>query len=217
MQVQPVRVTINYKLQTINSLYLCSMIAFLKGNFVNKTPAAVYVDVNGVGYEVHISLNTYSRIQNLESGTLFTHLMIREDAHTLFGFYDASEKEIFIQLISVSGIGASTARVMLSYMKPEDLVQAIVQGNARLLESIKGIGKKTAERIVLELKDKLGKVVTEVNISAPAGNSLQADALNALIALGINRLAAEQAVSKVMKQQMPGSVEELIKKSLQIL
>jgi holliday junction DNA helicase RuvA len=193
------------------------MIAFLKGNFVKKTPAAVYVDVNGVGYEVHISLNTYTSIQNLEAGTLFTHLLVREDAHTLFGFFDAGEKEIFVQLISVSGIGASTARVMLSYMKPDELVQAIVQGNARLLESIKGIGRKTAERIVLELKDKLGKVVTEVNISTSAGNSLQGDALNALIALGINRQAAEQAVQKVIKQQAPGSVEELIKKSLQIL
>lgn len=193
------------------------MIAFLKGNFVNKTPAVVFVDVNGVGYEVHISLNTYSKIQNLEGGTLFTHLLIREDAHTLFGFYDASEKDIFLQLISVSGIGASTARVMLSYMKPEELMQAIVQGNARLLETIKGIGRKTAERIVLELKDKLGKVVAEVNISAPAGNSLQADALNALIALGINRQAAELAVQKVLKQHASASVEELIKKSLQVL
>lgn len=193
------------------------MIAFLKGNFVSKTPAVVYVDVNGVGYEVHISLNTYSKIQNLESGTLFTHLLIREDAHTLFGFFDASEKDIFLHLISVSGIGASTARVMLSYMKPEELIQAIIQGNARLLETIKGIGRKTAERIVLELKDKLGKVVTEVNISAPGGNSLQTDALNALIALGINRQAAEQAVQKAIKQHAPGSVEDLIKKSLQTL
>jgi Holliday junction DNA helicase RuvA len=193
------------------------MIAFLKGNFVNKTPAAVYVDVNGVGYEVHISLNTYSKIQNLQGGTLFTHLLIREDAHTLFGFFEASEKEIFLHLISVSGIGASTARVMLSYMKPEELIQAIVQGNARLLETIKGIGRKTAERIVLELKDKLGRVIPEVNISVPAGNSLQTDALNALIALGINRQAAEQAMQKALKQHAPGSVEELIKKSLQIL
>ncbi|MCU7551040.1 Holliday junction branch migration protein RuvA [Chitinophagaceae bacterium LB-8] len=193
------------------------MIAFLKGNFVNKTPAVVYVDVNGVGYEVNISLNTYSKIQNLEGGTLFTHLLIREDAHTLFGFYDASEKDIFLQLISVSGIGASTARVMLSYMKPEELIQAIVQGNARLLETIKGIGRKTAERIVLELKDKLGKVATEVNISTPAGNSLQADALNALIALGINRQAAELAVQKVLKQHASASVEDVIKKSLQVL
>jgi Holliday junction DNA helicase RuvA len=143
--------------------------------------------------------------------------LIREDAHTLFGFFEASEKEIFLHLISVSGIGASTARVMLSYMKPEELIQAIVQGNARLLETIKGIGRKTAERIVLELKDKLGRVITEVNISVPAGNSLQTDALNALIALGINRQAAEQAMQKALKQHAPGSVEELIKKSLQIL
>ena len=120
------------------------MIAYLRGAFTTKTPAYVHVDVNGVGYEVHISLNTYSKIQELEKGTLLTHLIVREDAHILYGFFDVAEKEIFLHLLGVSGIGASTARVMLSYMKPEELSRAIVPGNARLLESIKGIGRKTA-------------------------------------------------------------------------
>ena len=198
-------------------LYLRRMIAYLKGTFATKTPAYVHVDVNGVGYEVHISLNTYSKIQDLEKGTLLTHLIVREDAHILYGFFDASEKEIFLHLLGVSGIGASTARVMLSYMKPEELSRAIVQGNARLLESIKGIGRKTAERIVLELRDRLSKQPIEANISAVQSNSLQVDALNALVALGINRPAAEGAIQKVMQQNADVTVEELIKKALQNL
>lgn len=193
------------------------MIAYLRGAFTTKTPAYVHVDVNGVGYEVHISLNTYSKIQELEKGTLLTHLIVREDAHILYGFFDVAEKEIFLHLLGVSGIGASTARVMLSYMKPEELSRAIVQGNARLLESIKGIGRKTAERIVLELRDRLSKQPIEVNISSVQSNSLQVDALNALVALGINRPAAEGAIQKVMQQNADLTVEELIKKALQNL
>jgi Holliday junction DNA helicase RuvA len=193
------------------------MIAYLKGDFVIKSPALVQVDVNGVGYEVQISLNTYSKIQNLEKGILYTHLLIREDAHILFGFFDAAEKEMFQLLINVSGIGASTARVMLSYMKPEELVRAIVSADVRTLEGIKGIGKKTAERIVLELRDKLARHSLETNISPMKNNSLQQDALNALTALGINRLAAEQAINKVLVTESNLPVEELIKKTLRIL
>lgn len=133
------------------------MFAYLKGKFVSKTPALVIMEVQGVGYELPISLNTFSRIQSMEEGTLYTYFQVKEDAHTLFGFYDLQEKELFIQLISVSGIGASTARMMLSSLKPDELIKAIVQGNTALLESIKGIGKKSAERIILELKDKLTK------------------------------------------------------------
>lgn len=195
------------------------MIAFLNGEFVKKTPSYVFVDVNGVGYEVQISLNTYSRIQDLEKGLLQTHLIVREDAHILFGFFDMAEKEMFLQLIAISGIGANTARVMLSYMKPDELSRAIVQGNAKALESIKGIGKKTAERIVVELRDKLAKqpIDAELNISPWKGNTLQTDALNALIALGINRQAADQAIQKVLAQDPGAGVELLIKKALQIL
>jgi Holliday junction DNA helicase RuvA len=190
------------------------MISFLKGVFVYKSPAVVYVDVNGVGYEVFISLNTYTKIQNLEQGTLFTHLHIREDAHLLFGFYDKAEKEIFLNLISVSGIGASTARVMLSYAKPEELVIAIVTGDIRTLEGIKGIGKKTAERLVVELKDKLAKLPQESNISPMKHNSLHQDALNALLALGINRQAAEKAIQQVVKTDPNQKIEDIIKQAL---
>jgi Holliday junction DNA helicase RuvA len=195
------------------------MIAFLKGNFVRKTPSYVFIDVNGVGYEVQISLNTYSRIQDMEEGMLQTHLIVREDAHILFGFSDMAEKEMFLQLIAISGIGSNTARVMLSYMKPDELSRAIIQGNVKMLEGIKGIGKKTAERIVVELRDKLSKqpVDTSVNISPWKGNTLQSDALNALIALGINRQAADSAVQKILEQDPNAGVEVLIKKALQIL
>ncbi|MFL5774576.1 MAG: Holliday junction branch migration protein RuvA [Flavisolibacter sp.] len=195
------------------------MIAFLRGKFVKKTPSYVHVDVNGVGYEVQISLNTYSRLQDQQEGTLVTHLIVREDAHILYGFFDSQEKEMFLQLIAISGIGSNTARVMLSYMKPDDLSRAIVQGNVKVLESIKGIGKKTAERIVVELRDKLAKhpIESSLNISTTKGNTLQSDALNALIALGINRQAADMAIQKVLEADPGAGVELLIKKSLQIL
>lgn len=193
------------------------MIAFLKGHFVTKNPAYVYIDVNGVGYDVQISLHTYSKIQNLESGLLHTSLLIREDAHILFGFFDLAEKEMFHHLISVSGIGASTARMMLSYMKPDEIAKAIIQGDTRTLEGVKGIGKKTAERMVLELRDKLAKQPLEINISPMKNNTLQQDALNALTALGISRQAAGQALEKAMAVNPNLSVEELIKKALRTL
>ena len=193
------------------------MIAYLKGDFVHKSPAMVQVEVNGVGYEVQISLNTYTKIQNLDKGVLHTSLLIREDAHILYGFFDLAEKEIFMQLISVSGIGASTARVMLSYMKPDELAKAIITGDTKTLEGLKGIGKKTAERMVLELRDKLAKQPLDLNISPLKNNTLQQDALNALTALGINRIAAGQAIEKTLIADPNLSVEELIKKALRTL
>jgi holliday junction DNA helicase RuvA len=195
------------------------MIAFLRGEFAYKSPALVHMDVAGVGYELQISLNTYSRIESLNSGILLTYLHIREDAHILYGFFERAEKELFIQLLSVSGVGASTARMMLSSMRPEEITRAILQGNARQLESIKGIGKKSAERIILELRDKLGKGKDErANISSPAGNTLEQDALNALITLGIARPAAESAIKKVISEVSgTDKVEDLIKKVLKIL
>jgi len=195
------------------------MIAFLNGDFVKKTPSYVFVAVGGVGYEVQISLNTYSRIQDMDKGVLQTHFIVREDAHILFGFFDLAEKEMFLQLIAISGIGPNTGRVMLSYMRPDELSRAIVQGNVKALESIKGIGRKTAERIVVELRDKLAKqpIESDLNISSRKSNTLQSDALNALIALGINRQAADQAIQKVLAQEPGAGVEILIKKALQIL
>lgn len=195
------------------------MIAFLRGEFAYKSPALVQMDVAGVGYELQISLHTYSRIEKLSSGVLLTYLHIREDAHVLYGFYDLAEKELFIQLISISGVGAGTARMMLSSMRPEEIIRAILQGNARQLESIRGIGKKSAERIVLELRDKLGKNKDiGANISSAASNTLEQDALNALVTLGIARPAAENAIKKVIGEVSGADkVEDLIKKALKIL
>ncbi len=194
------------------------MYAYLQGKFIDKTPAQVYIDVNGVGYEANISLHTYSHIQNLEQGKLFTHLQIKEDGHTLYGFFEKAEKEIFLLLIGVSGVGAATARMMLSSLKPDEVSKAIVQNNLQLLESVKGIGKKTAERLVLELKDKLSKQPLTGSILAPLGNSLEQDALNALTALGISRQQAEQAIKKVNHAGQPAiKLEDLIKKALQAI
>jgi holliday junction DNA helicase RuvA len=198
------------------------MIAFVQGNYVVKTPSLVIVDVNGVGYELHISLNTYSDIQSLDKGLLHTYYHVREDAHTLFGFSQETEKSLFIQLISVSGVGATTARVMLSSLKPEEIIRAITTANTRVLEGIKGIGKKSAERIVLELKDKLAKqglnaLAGSNNNAASISNTLEQDALNALVSLGIARAVAEQAVQRVVKAEPNGQVEDIIKKALKSL
>ncbi len=194
------------------------MIAFVTGKFVYKAPSVVHVDVNGIGYEVQISLNTYSKIQQLDKGSLHTWLHIKEDAHTLYGFFDLAEKNIFVQLISVNGVGTSTARMMLSALQPEELSQAIITGDTFALERIKGIGKKTAERIVLELRDKISKNITPTNSSALINNTLQQDALNALVALGIARNMAETAIKKALSSDpSTENLEILIKKALQLI
>ncbi|MCC7028997.1 MAG: Holliday junction branch migration protein RuvA, partial [Chitinophagaceae bacterium] len=142
------------------------MYAFLTGKYIVKTPAYVWLDVNGVGYEVYISLHTYSQIQDLQQGRLLTYLQVKEDAHTLFGFFDDDERTLFIHLLSVSGVGASTARMMLSSMKPDEIRHAIVTENELLLGRIKGIGPKSAKRLILELKDKLLKLKPSDNIQS---------------------------------------------------
>lgn len=191
------------------------MIAYLKGQFAWKSPAMVYVDVQGVGYEVNITLNTYSKISGLDSAILYTYLQIKEDGHTLYGFADPEEKGIFMKLIGVNGVGASTARMMLSSLQPAEVSRAIQQADTRLLESIKGIGKKTAERIVLELRDKMGKADPQISGSAAPHNTLAQDALQALVALGIPRQTAEQAIHKIQKEGSAENLEQLIKKALQ--
>ncbi len=195
------------------------MIAFVRGKFAVKTPARVVVDVNGVGYDLQISLNTYAAISNVENGQLHTYLHITENAQTLFGFADIAEKELFLQLISVSGVGAATARMMLSGMKPEEIIRAIVQGNTKQLEGIKGIGKKSAERLIVELRDKLGKQSMESPISGGIiVNTPDADAVHALIALGIARPQAEQAIKKTMSTiPADASLELIIKQALKNL
>lgn len=195
------------------------MIAFLRGKFVHRSPAQLYIDVNGVGYDLQISLNTYSSISNLKEGQLFTYLHITENAQTLFGFFTMEEKELFLQLISVSGVGAATARVMLSGLKPDEIVKAIVHGNTKLLESVKGIGRKTAERLHIELRDKLSKISIEPSGSFISINSsMEKDALQALIALGIGKPMAEKALKKVFDSDKEIlSLEDIIKQALKNL
>lgn len=194
------------------------MIAYLSGKFSYKSPTVVYLDVQGVGYEVNISLNTFTQIQNLEEGKLYTYLQIKEDAHTLYGFFEVAEKEMFVLLISVSGVGAATARMMLSGMKPEEISNAIVMKHTSILESVKGIGRKTAERLVLELKDKVSKISNSSAGNIVVGNTFEQDALNALVALGISRPMAEQAIKKIiMIEPSINSLETLIKKALKAI
>ena len=194
------------------------MYAYLEGKFSYKSPAQVYIDVNGVGYEVNISLNTYSAIQGLEKGKLFTHLQVKEDAHTLFGFFEREEKEMFLLLISVSGVGAATARMMLSSLKSEEVRIAILQGNIKLLETVKGIGRKSAERLVLELKDKISKHPSGGDFVLPANNTFQQDALTALTALGISRQQAELSIQKIIRAEPSiTQLEDLIKKALKAI
>lgn len=194
------------------------MIAFVRGHFAVKTPSRVVVDVNGVGYDLQISLHTYSAISNKENGQLFTYLHITENAQTLFGFAELAEKEMFLHLISVSGVGASTARMMLSGMRPDEIARAIIQGNTRQLESIKGIGKKSAERLIVELRDKLGKQSLDTQVGLPGFQAVDSDAVNALIALGISRPMAEQSVKKTLASVTDqASLEDIIKQALKNL
>jgi Holliday junction DNA helicase RuvA len=193
------------------------MIISLTGTFVQKTPSFIHLNVMGVGYEVQISLNTYSAIQDKQEGTLVTYLQIKEDAHTLFGFAEQAEKELFIQLINVNGVGASTARMMLSAMKPAELRSAIASGNTGALEKIKGIGRKSAERIILELRDKMVKAGVESTSTGFIHNTVENDALNALMALGIPRNNAESALKKAKTISPEDNLESLIKKSLQLI
>ncbi len=194
------------------------MIAFVRGHFAVKTPARVVVDVNGVGYDLQISLNTYAAISNKDSGQLFTYLHITENAQTLFGFAELAEKEMFLNLISVSGVGAATARMMLSGMRPDEIARAIIQGNTRQLEGIKGIGKKSAERLIVELRDKLGKQSLDQGVTFTTVQTVDSDAVNALIALGIGRAVAEQAVKKTMVTVTEKTaLEDIIKQALKNL
>lgn len=193
------------------------MIAFVRGPFAIKTPSHVIVDVNGVGYDLQISLNTYTSISGKESGQLYTYLHITENGQTLYGFAELSEKEMFLLLIGVSGVGASTARMMLSGMKPGEISKAIIQANTVQLASIKGIGKKTAERLVVELKDKLGKQSLESPLSASFVRTIDTDAIDALIALGIGKNIAENAVKKVILADPDKALEDVIKQALKNL
>ena len=206
-----------FALNIIHLRLIVFMIAFVRGHFVVKTPAHVVVDVNGVGYDLQISLNTYSAISNLDKGQLHTYLHITDNGQTLYGFADPAEKEMFLELISVSGVGAATARMMLSGMKPDEIAKAIVQGNITQLMGIKGIGKKSAERLVVELRDKLGRMAMDSPLSSQGQTTMDMDAVNALIGLGITRPAAEQVIKKIMLSNPGISLENIIKQALKNL
>ena len=193
------------------------MIAYLNGTLTYRYPSMVHMEVGGVGYEVQISLNTYGAIQHMEKGRLFVYQHFKEDGQTLYGFHDTAERTMFVQLIGINGVGATTARMMLSSLRPADITHAVLRGDNGTLEKVKGIGRKTAERIVLELRDKLGKSdPAAANSSSLINNTLEQDALNALVSLGIARPAAEQAVKKALRSApSEESLETIIKKALQ--
>lgn len=193
------------------------MIAQIKGKLIEKTPTYVVIDCNGVGYQINISLNTFSKIGNEESCLLFTHFVVREDANLLYGFKEKSERELFRQLITVSGVGSSTAMMILSSLSPEETKIAIISGNVNVLKSVKGIGLKTAERIIIDLRDKVGKSDGTEIFSSFANNTIKDEALSALVMLGFSKLPADKALTKIMMENSNLTVEELIKRTLKSL
>ena len=193
------------------------MITQIRGRLVEKNPTYVVIDCNGVGYMLHISLNTYSLLPNDESILLHTHLSIREDAHTLYGFFTKVEREVFRLLVSVSGIGPSTARTMLSSMTSEEIQQAIASENVKLIQSVKGIGAKTAQRLIIDLKDKILNTFDLKEVSVVENNTNKEEALSALEVLGFVRKQAEKVVNNILKVMPDASVEYLIKQALKNL
>ena len=190
------------------------MITQIKGRLVEKNPTYVVVDCNGVGYLLHISLNTFSAIPESEAVTFYTYLSIREDAHTLYGFIKRTEREIFKLLISVSGVGPSTARTMLSSMTAEEIQQAIASGNVAVIQSAKGIGAKTAQRLILDLKDKILKTFDMDEVSISESNTNKEEALSALEVLGFAKKQSEKVLNTILKESPNASVEQLIKQAL---
>ncbi len=193
------------------------MITQIKGRLVEKTPTYVVVDCSGVGYLLHISLNTFSSIPDSEAITLFTHLSVKEDSQTLYGFINKTEREIFRLLISVSGVGPSIARTMLSSMSSEEIQQAIASENIPLIQSVKGIGAKTAQRVIIDLKDKILKTFDMEAISVVLSNTSKDEALSALEVLGFNRKQSDKVLNTILKEDPNATVELLIKKALKIL
>lgn len=191
------------------------MITQLRGRLVEKNPTDLVIDCNGVGYEVKISLNTFSNIGSSESITVFTQFIVREDAQILYGFHDKTEREMFNHLISVSGIGPNTAMIMLSSLVPEEIAIGIQNEDVNLIKSIKGIGAKTAQRVIVDLKDKMLKMAFSSENMFVTNNTNRFDALTALVSLGFDKKAAEKALDKITTGDE--SVEELIKGALKVL
>ncbi|MGC1204225.1 MAG: Holliday junction branch migration protein RuvA [Flavobacteriaceae bacterium] len=193
------------------------MITHIQGKLTEKNPTHVVIDCNGVGYMLNISLHTYSQIPDNEQLKLYTHLQVKEDSHTLFGFSSLAEREIFRLLISVSGIGASIARTMLSSLSPKQVREGIAMGDVVLIQSIKGIGAKTAQRVILDLKDKVLKIYDIDEVSVSKDNTNKNEALSALEVLGFVKKQAERVVDKIMVQQPDATVETIIKQALKNL
>ncbi len=192
------------------------MISYVKGTIAFKSPTEIVVEAGGLGYRIHISLNTYSKIEPLESVKILTHFHVKEDSQTLYGFAEEAERSMFVKLISVSGIGPNTARVVLSSMTAEEARSAILSENVSAFNKVKGIGPKTAKRIILDLKDKLVKEGGDAPLTLVTTNNTHRDeALQALLALGFNKVAVQKTLNRILKQQ-PGitHVEELIKQAL---
>jgi Holliday junction DNA helicase RuvA len=193
------------------------MITHLKGKLIEKNPTNIVVDCNGVGYSVNISLHTFSQLPSGENVKLFIHLQVREDSHTLFGFSSKVEREVFRLLISVSGIGASIARTMLSTLSPEQVMEAITQNNIAVIQSVKGIGAKTAQRVVLDLKDKIIKIYGLDEVSLVSSNTKRNEALSALETLGFARKQVEKICDDIVNKNPNASAETIIKQALKNL
>ncbi len=193
------------------------MITHIQGKLTEKNPTHVVIDCNGVGYMINISLHTYSQIADSEHLKLYTHLQVKEDSHTLYGFSSLAEREIFRLLISVSGVGASTARTMLSSLTPVQVREAIATSDVVLIQSIKGIGAKTAQRVILDLKDKILKIYEIDEVSVSKGNTNKNEALSALEVLGFVKKQAERVVDKIIATQPDANIETIIKQALKNL
>ncbi len=193
------------------------MITHIQGKLIEKSPTYVVIDCTGVGYYINISLHTFSLLPDLENIKLYTCLQVKEDGHTLYGFMEKSEREIFKLLISISGIGPSIARTMLSSLTPKQVIEAIAASDVVTIQSAKGIGAKTAQRVIIELKEKVLKIYDLDEVSTLSDNTNKSEALSALEVLGFNRKLAEKAVEKVLKETPQASVENIIKQALKNL
>ncbi|GAB4497705.1 MAG: Holliday junction branch migration protein RuvA [Saprospiraceae bacterium] len=196
------------------------MYAYLKGEITFRSPAFITLEVNGIGFHVNIPLSTYTAIEGQERATIYTHLIVKEDAHTLYGFATQTERAMFIQLIGVTGVGATTAQLILSSMSVDEVRAAVIGEQAHVLQRVKGIGAKTAKQIILDLKNKLTKEAPDgLPVLLPSfDNALREEALSALIALGFNRIAVQKALNQVLKESPNvGKVEDLIKLALKAL
>ncbi len=193
------------------------MYEFIRGRISGLNPASVVIDTNGIGFFVNISLNTYGKLNGKQEAQLLLHQLVREDAHLLYGFAEKTERDLFRHLISVNGVGAGTAIMMLSSLTPDEVTGAIAAGNTDVLKAVKGIGIKTAQRIIIELKDKLGKIADNNQFLISADNTLQNEALSALVMLGFAKKDAEKVVAKIIKDDPDATVERIIKTALKRL